>query len=66
MFLKTGLDAAKHHFDDNVVPAFRAKNVHLWNLSVGLSYLCDGLEDIERRLRNLEKQIEEVKKSQQP
>jgi hypothetical protein len=66
MFLKTGLRAAKAHFDNNVVPAFRAKNVHLWNLSAGLSYLCDGLEDIEHRLKGLEEKIEEVRKSQQP
>jgi hypothetical protein len=65
MFLKSGIRAAKAHFDDNCVPALKAKNSQLWNLSAGLSYLCDGLEDIERRVKALEDTTEAIRKSQQ-
>jgi len=55
MFKKTGLDAAMHYFSDNLTDAYRRRDPHGWNMSHGLYFLAQSLQDIERRISALEK-----------
>lgn len=57
MFMKTGLEAAKHYFSDNLTEAYRQRDVHGWNLSHGLYFVAEALQNIERRLSALEKAV---------
>jgi hypothetical protein len=55
--MKTGLEAAKHYFSDNLTEAYRQRDVHGWNLSHGLYFVAEALQNIERRLSALEKAV---------
>jgi hypothetical protein len=54
MFKKTGLEAAKHYFADNLTDAYRKRDPHGWNLSHGLYFVAEALQDMERRIYALE------------
>ncbi len=58
MFRKTGLDAAIHYFQDNLTDAYQRRDPHGWNLSHGLCFVAKSLQDIERRLAQIEERID--------
>lgn len=59
MFMKTGLEAAKHYFSDSLTDAYRARarDPHGWNLMHGLYFVAEALQDMEHRIRLLEKAL---------
>jgi hypothetical protein len=54
MFMKTGLEAAKYYFKDNLTDAYQRRDPHGWNLSHGLYFVAEALQDMDRRIRRLE------------
>jgi hypothetical protein len=57
MFKKTGLEAAKHYFADNLTDAYQLRDPQGWNISHGLYFLAESLQRIEQRLDLLEKSL---------
>jgi hypothetical protein len=55
--MKTGLEAAKHHFKDNLTPSYKQKDPQGHNLSNGLYFLAESLQRIEDRLDALESRL---------
>ncbi len=53
--MKTGLEAAKNYFTDNLTAAFQQRDPQLWNISHGLAFVAEALQGIEKRLAALEK-----------
>jgi len=61
-FQRDTFKAAEHYFNDNLVPAFAQKNIHLYNVSAGLSHLSGALDRelsaINARLDRIEKLLQ--------
>lgn len=55
--MKRGLEAAKYYFSDNLTDAYKNRDPHGWNLSHGLYFLAESLQDVEKRLSALEKRL---------
>jgi hypothetical protein len=51
---KTGLEAAKHYFKDNLTQSYKQHSPQGHNLSEGLYFLAEALQQIEERLGAIE------------
>jgi hypothetical protein len=56
--MKTGLEAAKHYFKDNLTHSYKQHDPQGHNLSEGLYFLAEALQRIEERLDAIERRLD--------
>jgi hypothetical protein len=63
--MKTGLEAAKHYFKDNLTQSYKQHDPQGHNLSNGLYFLAEALQRIEERLDTIEGRLSTSGEAQQ-